>query len=204
MYKSKTGDNNACALHITSFIYEEYCNQYGRVSRDSGALRRKFNQIANLPKPAGDPTCPPDIRRAKEIDRMLNDSLEMTGLDDGEILDLTEKHEGEQGDAGSRLSNSPTAKPVALRSESGDAASHRTSNTPRVGDVMESFVSFLGVERQEERERKTDVIMLYRSQIESLEMTLRDSQTEHSATSEKADLEIRFQRERSDLVAAFT
>ncbi|KAK9492017.1 hypothetical protein V1508DRAFT_398410 [Lipomyces doorenjongii] len=100
---------------------------------------------------------------------MLNDSLEMMGLDDGEILDLTEKHEGEQGDAGSRLSNSPTAKPVAPRSESGEAASHRTSNTPRVGsavprsvvstsrrrnkgDVMESFVSFLDVEgRKSER-----------------------------------------------------
>ncbi|KAK9371499.1 uncharacterized protein V1513DRAFT_38763 [Lipomyces chichibuensis] len=78
--------------------YEDYCLENGRASRDVGAIHRKFNSLVNFPKPTGDPTCPPDIKRAKEISRMINESVEMADLCDTDIVDFTEKQDDEGAD----------------------------------------------------------------------------------------------------------
>ncbi|KAK9235574.1 hypothetical protein V1525DRAFT_434570 [Lipomyces kononenkoae] len=93
-------------------------------SRDAAALRRKFNEIVNLPKPTGSP---PDVRRSKELSRAIKESLEMPGLSDDEILDMTEEMvadaaDDEQFDTGSgnsslgrRSSDTPRPSSVLLR-----------------------------------------------------------------------------------------
>ncbi|KAK9490524.1 hypothetical protein V1508DRAFT_399829 [Lipomyces doorenjongii] len=147
-------------------LYEEYCIENGRASRDVAALRRKFNQMLNLPKPTGDPTCPPDVRRAKELSRVINESLEMAGLSDDEILDLTEERVADAADdeqfetssrnssSGARSSDTPRTSSAAsaIPGNSREQALPSRKRTKR--DVTESLVSFLDVERREAREQR--------------------------------------------------
>ncbi|KAK9335501.1 hypothetical protein V1521DRAFT_456991, partial [Lipomyces starkeyi] len=58
--------------------YNEYCIENGRASRDVAGIRRKFNSL----EPTGDPTCPPEVKRAKEASRMITESVDFGGLDD--------------------------------------------------------------------------------------------------------------------------
>ena len=56
--------------------------------RDWQSLRRKFNSLASVRIPTGDPNIPENIRRAKEIDRLIYSRQEIhTGLTDDESDD---------------------------------------------------------------------------------------------------------------------
>ena len=50
---------------------EAHNSNFLQKNRDSQSLRRKFNEFVNSKKPTGDPHCPPHIRRAKLIQRMI-------------------------------------------------------------------------------------------------------------------------------------
>ncbi|KAK9372622.1 uncharacterized protein V1513DRAFT_404851 [Lipomyces chichibuensis] len=180
-------------------IYEEYCIENGRASRDVAALRRKFNQLVNLPKPTGDPTCPPDVRRAKEISRAINESLEMAGLSDDDVLDLTEERVADAADdepfetgsgnssSGARSSDTPRPSSVASTTPGNAREQALPARKKAKRDVTESLVSFLDVQRREAREQKIDVIMLYQSRIADLRQELRDSREECKALRDKLD-----------------
>ncbi|KAK9233686.1 hypothetical protein V1525DRAFT_453078 [Lipomyces kononenkoae] len=198
---------------------QEYCTENGRASRDVAALRRKFNQMVNLPKPTGDPTYPPDIRRAKELSRAINESLEMAGLSDDDMLQMAEERAAYAADdddpasgnssSGRRLSETPLPSSVASATPDNgrERASQPRKRTKR--DVTESLVSFLDVERREAREQKIDVIMLYQSQIADLRQELRDSREQCGVLRDKVedlrasmdDMRHTFARERADLIA---
>ena len=50
--------------------------------RDYLGIRRKFNQLANKNIPTGDPTCPPEVREAKEILSLIKEKTEIDNFDD--------------------------------------------------------------------------------------------------------------------------
>ncbi|KAI9990531.1 hypothetical protein PInf_018085 [Phytophthora infestans] len=52
--------------------------------RDSDSLRRKFYALKNAKKPTGDPSCPPEIRRAKHVFREIEGKCSVLQLDDDE------------------------------------------------------------------------------------------------------------------------
>ncbi|KAK9489174.1 hypothetical protein V1508DRAFT_428813 [Lipomyces doorenjongii] len=54
--------------------------------------------MVSLPKPTDDPSCPPDVRWAKQLNRKINESLEMAGLSDDDVVDLTEEAADNAGD----------------------------------------------------------------------------------------------------------
>ncbi|KAK9483902.1 hypothetical protein V1527DRAFT_428387, partial [Lipomyces starkeyi] len=107
---------------------QDYCLENGRASRDVGAIRRKFNSLVNFPKPTGEPTCPPDIKRAKEISRMINESVEMADLYDMDIVDFTEKQDDEGADQQEESNSS-----AGLRHS---PESSRASDTSRAGSEV--------------------------------------------------------------------
>src|SRR5690242_400221 len=51
--------------------YNEYAVTNGRQIRDVQSLKNKFNSLANKTKPSGEPNCPINVRRAKEIRRKI-------------------------------------------------------------------------------------------------------------------------------------
>lgn len=46
-----------------------YASENGRSFRVMDYLRTKFDNLAKTKKPTGDPSCPPNVRRAKHIAR---------------------------------------------------------------------------------------------------------------------------------------
>ena len=53
--------------------------------RTQDSIRRKFNSLANHKKPAGDPNCPPTVRRAKRIFARIRKRMNISdGEDDSE------------------------------------------------------------------------------------------------------------------------
>jgi hypothetical protein len=68
-------------------ITEAHNNIVVSKNRDSSSLRRKFNELVQSKKPTGDPFCPPHIRRAKQIYKMILAKSESGGtmLEDEEI-----------------------------------------------------------------------------------------------------------------------
>ncbi|CAK4544757.1 unnamed protein product [Aphanomyces euteiches] len=61
--------------------------------RDVDSLRRKFAQLKNHPKPTGSPSCPDDVRRAKQISREIDNSVGVLAMEDDN--DLGEDNESE-------------------------------------------------------------------------------------------------------------
>ena len=54
---------------------------------DHESLRRKFKALKNVMKPTGDPTCPPDVIRAKHIQRRIEERMGVAELnEDAEVL----------------------------------------------------------------------------------------------------------------------
>ncbi|KAK9343690.1 hypothetical protein V1522DRAFT_460114 [Lipomyces starkeyi] len=182
--------------------YEDYCLENGRASRDVGAIHRKFISLVNFPKPTGDPTRPPDIKRAKEISRMINESVEMA--DNSSALSSHSPASSRASDTSRAGSEAP---PVSKR---GTAASEvPLSRKKNNRGLTDSLAAFLDVEKREERDRKYDIITLYQSQIEHLRQALRDSKEDCRDWRQKVE-ELRqkfdeerfqFQRERIDLLA---
>ena len=53
-------------------------------NRSSDDLRNKFKALKNVKKPTGDPTCPPDVRRAKTLQRAIETRMDVQELDSGD------------------------------------------------------------------------------------------------------------------------
>ncbi len=70
------------------------------VGRDEDSLRNKFKALKNVRKPTGDPTCPPDVKRAKRIQKLIEAKVGVAGLDDGVEEEVAEEEggDGEEGE----------------------------------------------------------------------------------------------------------
>lgn len=79
--------------------FEEWAKENGRPIRDATSLKAKFDRFAAVKKPTGDPSCPPNVRRAKQLAReiMSKTCSAVAGQDDEEddIIDVEEYEEGE-------------------------------------------------------------------------------------------------------------
>ena len=69
--------------------WEALTNEYNRGfpadrQRDMDSLRLKFKTLKNKRKPTGDPTCPPEVRRAKQADRAIQQQMGVENFDDEE------------------------------------------------------------------------------------------------------------------------
>lgn len=75
--------------------FGEYSVIHHRPHRDVESVKMKFDRLASTKKPTGDPSCPPNVRRAKLIARSILGKVnaismgdESSSGSDGEITDL--------------------------------------------------------------------------------------------------------------------
>ncbi|KAK9311297.1 hypothetical protein V1524DRAFT_411855 [Lipomyces starkeyi] len=177
-----------------------------------------------LPETDGRPHLSTGYKRAKEISRMINESVEMADLYDIDIVDFTEKQDDERAYQQEEILKvrelqtlrEPDLKLPLLPNEERTVASEvPLSRKKNNKGVTDSLVAFLDVEKREEREHKYDIITLYQSQIEHLQQALRESkencrdwrQIVEELRQKSEDLRqkfdeerIQFQGERTDLI----
>ncbi len=103
-----------------------HASYYPDLGRTTESLKRKFASLYNAKKPTGDPTCPPQVRRAKraweEIKSLLGVVVDDDGMNIGsdDVYDTAEENESDRTD--------DIAQPPALSAAS---FPHQMS-TPRV------------------------------------------------------------------------
>ncbi|KAI8803122.1 hypothetical protein BJ742DRAFT_743197 [Cladochytrium replicatum] len=56
--------------------------------RDASALRNKFKRLKGYTKPTGDLDCPPEVRCAKQIQRLIEASEEVIDFDEDDITEM--------------------------------------------------------------------------------------------------------------------
>ena len=60
-------------------------------ARDNESLKAKFKTLRLHKKPTGDPDCPPDVRRAKRLYRLIEQNADTVGVDESESKCFSKK-----------------------------------------------------------------------------------------------------------------
>lgn len=102
MYRIITGllDIVELLLPSGSYQWDQVTNEYNKGlrnedTREADALKNKFNRLRSARKPTGDPTCPPDVQRAKRIQQSIEDKQAVVEMDDDENTITYERDNGE-------------------------------------------------------------------------------------------------------------
>ena len=66
---------------VAALYNSEYKPRFAS-DRDADSIRAKFKTLKNATKPTGDPTCPPEVVRAKHIAAEIERGVGVIGLDD--------------------------------------------------------------------------------------------------------------------------
>jgi len=67
--------------------YALWAETSGRPPRDQDSLKGKFDKLANTKKDTGNPSCPPEVRRAKHISRDILGSCYAASAGDGDAME---------------------------------------------------------------------------------------------------------------------
>ena len=91
-----------CSNHWET-VRSSHTSYYPDLGRTTESLKRKFASLYNYKKPTGDPTCPPQVRRAKAIWENIKSRMGIAVDDDrssilgeDEVLESTEVNQGEE------------------------------------------------------------------------------------------------------------
>ena len=82
-----------------SVVSKHYCF-YPDMNHDRASLDRKFKSLYNHKKPTGDPTCPPSVRKAKQLERSICEKMDFSECESGvEFSNSTSIGNTEEDDA---------------------------------------------------------------------------------------------------------
>jgi hypothetical protein len=79
--------------------YNKRAEEAGRKPRDGKYLKKVFQDLVNCKKPTGDPDRPPNVTRAKQIERDLEAEVGMTTVNDARRNSDSGSDEESQDDA---------------------------------------------------------------------------------------------------------
>jgi cobalamin biosynthesis protein CobT len=84
--------------NIVSRYNSEYAKPKERSIRDKESLRQQWYKMTKVSKPTGDPSCPEYIRRAKRLNREIQNEIAMTGIDDDGLTDSEREEDDVEAD----------------------------------------------------------------------------------------------------------
>lgn len=143
--------------------FRQWAAAHGRMCRDVDSLKKKFDKLANMKKKTGDPSCPPEVRRAKHIARSILSRAAALPVD-GESSSSESAEDGGTGD-----SIGSGAKGNMQEHEDGDPrGGERSSRVTRDGSVRGSALGSRTRKRPEGAggvrsgrvEKKTDAVLV--------------------------------------------
>ena len=153
--------------------FSEEAQRVGRPERDQDSLKSKFDKLVNTKKKTGDPTCPPQVRRAKHIARdIMNKCSAMTingetGSDsDRESVVLNEMPSGIFGSGPSsdgemeppRKKGKRAQVPVGARNSrrgNSDLIGHVGQMTKYIGSIAQSMSTNANVSETNSRTQRS-------------------------------------------------
>ena len=111
----------------------------GYPQRDAEMVKQKFDRLSNTNKSTWDPTCPPNVRRAKTIARAI-----LARAQAGSI-GIVQSHDDEESDDNGTINlitnENGNRLPLGARIDSRSPVSSGTKRVPKTQSTIESLVS---------------------------------------------------------------
>lgn len=80
-------------------VLHQHQSRYPDYDRTRDSIKRKFASLYNSKKPTGDPTCPPTVRRAKQLFNLIKEKMEFSdGQSMGSFAPSDVQPEEEEGE----------------------------------------------------------------------------------------------------------
>jgi hypothetical protein len=186
-------------------VTEAHNDRFPMKNRDKDSLRRKFNEFVNSKKPTGDPQCPPHIRKAKLIARMIIAKSDSSAgvLNDEELAFGGDDDDNYDDDGGIEPQNLlPTLNTTTMASMETATVPTRSMVTPRrrneygsssAGSNIASLVDIMAANMME---RQQSEIRLREEQLREREERLRDREERYNR--EREEREERREERRAD------
>ena len=145
-----------CADHLVS---------WPESGRDYLSVRRKFNQLANKNMPTGNPSCPPEVREAKDILELIKEKADIDNFSEEEDEPLgsgtqqssvslpatvTTDVNGEENDSSVSISSTP--KRTNVVSPKLQRVSHSRKRKNEDEFSMQDLFKLQKMERQQDRQ----------------------------------------------------
>jgi hypothetical protein len=186
-------------------VTEAHNDRFPMKNRDKDSLRRKFNEFVNSKKPTGDPQCPPHIRKAKLIARMIIAKSDSSAgvLNDEELAFGGDDDDNYDDDGGIEPQNLlPTLNTTAMASMETATVPTRSMVTPRRRNEYGSssggsnIASLVDIMAANMMERQQSEIRLREEQLREREERLRDREERYNR--EREEREERREERRAD------
>ena len=148
-----------CSGTEWSLVANEHAEMYPDNERNVDSLQRQYQSLLRRREPTGDPNCPPDVKKAKAIDRLLKakqragDISEENGgpiaaLAGMEVRQSSDDTGGRANDSASVMSN--VTGLVQKRSSPKNQVQQGSSS------LIESLISFQMIQSQKEDQRREE------------------------------------------------
>ncbi|KAG9408592.1 hypothetical protein AC1031_020448 [Aphanomyces cochlioides] len=187
------------------------------VQRDVDALKRKFVVLKNNPKPTGDPDCPPDVARAKRINREIDNKASVLSFEDDqesrqsedeydeeEPLDIVAPPQEKPNRTGMGSSELSELRLALKRKQQGDAGGMSyvtkkrlsldkfidkvTSNNDKMSSDMMTVMLMMDQRAAEREERRAERDMQWKQEQMQFQMAMEERRIERECCREETQM----------------
>ena len=144
-----------------SLVASEHSELYGSMERNVESIKRQYQSLLRWREPTGDPNCPPDVKKAKAIDRLLKAKQRAGDISEengGPIAALAgmEIQEGNTATSGDDIGRNDTA---SVNTNVTGAALVQKRSSPKSktsASLIETMISFQLMQAQKEEQRREE------------------------------------------------
>lgn len=168
-------------------VAQIHAQHFPTMQRTSDSIKRKFQALYRSKKPTGDPFCPPEVRKAKQLRHDIVTKSEISSAE-GNDDDRNGSFEDDPDDATAPILNSEDEEEPQHRDI---ARNEPTNRTPRqdqpvnLPDTISSIVSSRRSTNSSGKKGKEDLIEIF-----TMKMLQRET--------DRADDDVRYKREREE------
>ncbi|KAJ7223049.1 hypothetical protein GGX14DRAFT_332240, partial [Mycena pura] len=127
--------------------YNKWAAKFRRPQREPKALENKYKTLLRTKKPTGDAECPPEIKRAHQIEQLINDKVGTRGLSDDSL--------SENDGASDVQIVEPVRTAVARRAASPPLRSRRTTGADLLTTFNRAFDPITQQAREDARSQRS-------------------------------------------------
>ncbi|KAJ7106935.1 hypothetical protein C8R44DRAFT_744811 [Mycena epipterygia] len=149
--------------------YNKYRRANKRPKRDMKSLETKYKQYLKMKKPTGTGTCPPEVKRAHELERLINERAGTHNVSDSEF----DNSDSGSSDDKIEVVDDPTVTAVAQRAPTPPLRRSKQSAPDLIHKLSQAFNPEVQRARDEDRYHRS----AENTQVFTLSQQLRDAHT---------------------------
>ncbi|KAJ7092376.1 hypothetical protein B0H15DRAFT_777358 [Mycena belliarum] len=155
--------------NVVAGKYKRWAVKHGRPERGQKSLETKFKQFLKVKKPTGDAVCPPEIKRAHQIEELMNQRAGTRDLNDS---DFDDDAKNASSDDEIEIVDAPVRTAIARRVPTPPLRRNSRLNAPEVlNQLSRAFDPDVQRARDDERSQRS----LQNTQLLAVNQQLRDA-----------------------------